>query len=138
MELISGMYILRETGGFSTMDVLKVSLISGQGALYKWGAAPSYLRSGENIRRLGRAAPPPGISMGSDCGAEILPLNLWDGDTLVLVSDGVDGEATEELLRQFSGESVKVLAKNLVERAVESGGEDDMTAVVLCMEETRG
>lgn len=76
--------------------------------------------------------------MGSDCGAEILPLNLWDGDTLVLVSDGVDGEATEALLRQFSGESVKVLAKNLVEQAVESGGEDDMTAVVLCMEETRG
>ena len=137
MELISGMYILRETGGFSTMDVLKVSLISGQGTLYKWGAAPSYLRSGENIKRLGSAAPPPGISMGNDCGAEILPLNLWDGDTLVLVSDGVAGEAAEELLRQFSGENVKVLAKNLVERAVETGGEDDMTAAVIRIEEVR-
>lgn len=137
MELISGMYILRETGGFSTMDVLKVSLISGQGILYKWGAAPSYLKSGENLRRLGTAAPPPGLSVGEGCGAEILPLNLWDGDTLVLVSDGVSGEETEKLLQEFEGDNVKALAKALVDRAVEAGGEDDMTAAVVRLEELR-
>ena len=137
MELISGMYILRETGGFSTMDVLKVSLISGQGTLYKWGAAPSYLKSGETLKRLGKAAPPPGLSMGSDCGAEVLPLNLWDGDMLVLVSDGVAGEETETLLRSFSGDNVKALARTLVDHAVEAGGEDDMTAAVIRLEETR-
>lgn len=137
MELISGMYILRETGGFSTMDVLKVSLISGQGTLYKWGAAPSYLKSGESLKRLGKAAPPPGLSMGTDSGAEIIPLNLWDGDILVLVSDGVAGEETEELLRSFSGENVKALARTLVDHAVEAGGEDDMTAAVIRIEESR-
>lgn len=137
MELISGMYILRETGGFSTMDVLKVSLISGQCTLYKWGAAPSYLKSGGTLKRLGTAAPPPGISMDSDCGAEILHLNLWDGDILVLVSDGVAGKETEELLRGFAGENVKALARELVDHAVAAGGEDDMTAAVICIEEAR-
>lgn len=137
MELISGMYILRETGGFSTMDVLKVSLISGQGALYKWGAAPSYLKSEGNVKRLGTAAPPPGLSMGSECGAEVLPLNLWDGDTMVLVSDGVAGEETEMLLKTNSCDNVKTLAKELVDHAASAGGEDDMTAVVIRMEELR-
>ena len=137
MELISGMYILRETGGFSTMDVLKISLISGQGALYKWGAAPSYLKSEGNVKRLGTAAPPPGLSMGSEFGAEVLPLNLWDGDTMVLVSDGVAGEETEMLLKTFSGDNVKTLAKELVDHAASAGGEDDMTAVVIRMEELR-
>ena len=119
------------------MDVLKVSLISGPGTLYKWGAAPSYLKSGETLKRLGKAAPPPGLSMGSDCGAEVLPLNLWDGDMLVLVSDGVAGEETETLLRSFSGDNVKALARTLVDHAVEAGGEDDMTAAVIRLEETR-
>lgn len=135
MELISGMYILRETGGFSTMDVLKVSLINGQGALYKWGAAPSYLKTNGTVKCLGTAAPPPGLGAGSDFGAEILPLNLWNGDTLVLVSDGVAGEETEMILKTYSGDNVKALAKELVDHAVLAGGEDDMTAAVIRMEE---
>lgn len=137
MELISGMYILRETGGFSTMDVLKVSLVNGQGALYKWGAAPSYLKTDGTVKRLGSAAPPPGLSVGGDFGAEVLPLNLWDGDTLVLVSDGVAGEETEMILKTFSGDNVKTLAKELVDHAAIAGGEDDMTAAVIRMEEVR-
>ena len=75
--------------------------------------------------------------MGSEFGAEVLPLNLWDGDTMVLVSDGVAGEETEMLLKTFSGDNVKTLAKELVDHAASAGGEDDMTAVVIRMEELR-
>ena len=62
METLNGTFVLRDNGSFSTMDILEVNLISGQGVLYKWGAAPSYLRSGGGVLRLGHAAPPPGLS----------------------------------------------------------------------------
>ena len=137
MELLNGMYILRDSGSFSTMDVLELSLLNGQGTLYKWGAAPTYVKSGNMVKKMGSAAPPPGLGVGNTCGAEVLRLNLWSGDLLVLVSDGVVSDATEVLIRDFEGENVKALATALVDRAQEVGGEDDMTAAVVRIEELR-
>ena len=54
---------------------------------------------------------------------------------LVLVSDGVVGEETELMIRDFAGDNVKALAAALIDRAEESGSEDDMTAAVVLVEE---
>lgn len=87
------------------MDILELSLITGQGTLYKWGAAPSYVKSGTIVKKLGTAAPPPwGLVMGSTSSPEVIRLSLWGGDMLVLVSDGVVREETEDLLRSYDGE----------------------------------
>jgi stage II sporulation protein E len=137
MEFLNSMYILRDSGGFSTMDVLELSLISGQGTLYKWGAAPSYIRSGKLVKKVGTAAPPPGLGVGSTSGAEVIRLSLWGGDMLILVSDGVVRDETEELIRSYDGENVKELSNMLISQAEAMGGEDDMTAAVLRLEEKR-
>jgi stage II sporulation protein E len=131
MELLSGMYILRDSGGFATMDILELSLLSGQGTLYKWGAAPSYVKSGNVLKKLGTAAPPPGLGMGRENGPEVLRLNLWGGDLLILISDGVLCQETELLLQDFEGENIKALANQLVDTAAKVSGEDDMTAAVV-------
>ena len=135
MEFLNGMYILRDTGCFSTMDILELSLITGQGTLYKWGAAPSYVKSGNIVKKIGTAAPPPGLGVGSTSGAEVIRLSLWGGDMLVLVSDGVVREETEDLLRSYDGENVKELSSLLTAQAEAAGGEDDMTAVVFRLDE---
>lgn len=135
MEFLNGMYILRDTGCFSTMDVLELSLITGQGTLYKWGAAPSYVKSGKIVKKIGTAAPPPGLGVGSTSSAEVIRLSLWGGDMLVLVSDGVVREETEDLLRSYDGENVKELSSLLTAQAEAAGGEDDMTAAVLRLDE---
>ncbi len=135
MEFLNGMYILRDTGCFSTMDVLELSLITGQGTLYKWGAAPSYVKSGNIVKKLGTAAPPPGLGVGSTNSAEVIRLSLWGGDMLVLVSDGVVREETEDLLRSYDGENVKELSSLLTAQAEAAGGEDDMTAAVFRLDE---
>lgn len=137
MEFLNGMYILRDSGGFATVDVLELSLISGQGTLYKWGAAPSYIKSGNVVKRVGTAAPPPGLGVGGTCGAEVIRLSLWGGDMLVLVSDGVVGDEAEALIRSYEGENVRELSEMLVSGAEAMGGEDDMTAAVLRIEELR-
>ncbi len=131
MELLSGMYILRNTGVFSTMDILELSLITGQGTLYKWGAAPSYLKCSNVVKKIGTAAPPPGIDAGSADSPERIRLSLWEGDMLVLVSDGAAGEQAQGLIGRFDGENVKALSSQLVALAADLGGEDDMTAAVI-------
>lgn len=137
MEFLNGMYILRDSGGFATLDVLELSLVTGQGTLYKWGAAPSYIKSGDLVKKVGTAAPPPGLGVGKSFGAEVIRLSLWGGDVLVLASDGVVGDRAEELIRTYTGDSVKELAALLVEQAEAMGGEDDMTVAVLKIEEIR-
>ena len=117
------------------MDILELSLITGQGSLYKWGAAPSYVTSGTIVKKLGTAAPPPGLGVGSTSSPEVIRLSLWGGDMLVLVSDGVVREETEDLLRSYDGENVKELASLLTAQAEAAGGEDDMTAAVLRLDE---
>lgn len=137
MELLNGVYVLRDSGTFSTMDVLELSLLSGQGTLYKWGAAPSYIKSGDMVNKVGTAGPPPGLGVGSTGGAEIIRLSLWGGDMLILASDGVTGEETEALIRSYEGDNVKELSNLLVSKAQELGGEDDMTVAVIRLEELR-
>lgn len=134
MELINGVYILRDEGTFSTMDVLEVSLVTGQATLYKWGSAASYLRSGETLQKIGSAAPPPGLGVGSTFGPEVLRLSLWGGDTLVLLSDGAICRDTEDILHRFQDEGVKALASSLLDAAKHSGNEDDMTVAVVRLE----
>lgn len=135
MEFLNGMYILRDSGSFSTMDVLELSLVTGQGSLYKWGAAPSFVKSAGVVKKYGTAAPPPGLGVGSAYGAEVIRLSLWGGDMLVLLSDGVLGEGAEELIRTYAGDSVKELAGMLIAAAEAASGEDDMTVAVLKLEE---
>lgn len=138
MEFINGMYILREGSLFSTMDVLELSLITGQGSLYKWGAAPSYVKSGTVVKKYGTAAPPPGLGVGNSYGAEVIRLSLWEGDMLVLVSDGVAGDTAENLIRAYEGTNVKELAAQLIAAAETTDGEDDMTVAVLRIEALPG
>lgn len=60
MQTINGLYILRDGGGFSAIDLLQVSLVSAEGFLHKWGAAPSFLKFGRTLQTLGLPLPPPG------------------------------------------------------------------------------
>lgn len=130
LEILNGFYVLQEASVFSTVDLLRVNLTSGAGALYKWGAAPSYLKCGETVKKIGTVSPPPGLSVGSDHAAEQLKLSLKDGETLIMVSDGAFGEATEQRAAHFGGTGVRELATYLV-AGLREHSEDDLTAAVL-------
>lgn len=130
LELLNGVYILRGDGVFSTVDLAQVSLISGEGFLLKWGAAPSYLQRGGRIVRLGAQTLPPGLSAAGEGGASCLRISLLRGETLVLLSDGADDGQTERRLRSFAAVSTQALADELA-GAPEADADDDRTALVL-------
>ena len=130
MALLNGFYTLRRSTAFSTVDLLKLDLRTGKGTLYKWGAAPSYLRTGEGVQKIGTATPPPGIDAAQTRAPGQYALSLREGETLVMVSDGAFGAQTEQRLRDVSVGTVRDLAACLITLG-ETEPADDRTAVVL-------
>ncbi len=132
MQLLNGIYILRDDGGFSTVDLLQTDLTTGEARLYKWGAAPSYLKRRGMVEKIGTASPPPGLGVGETHRPEGARLSLSRGEMLVLVSDGAGGELAERFIRQYSGLSPMELAAGVVSCS-ELQGDDDRTAAVLAL-----
>lgn len=128
--LLNGLEVLRSEDRFTTIDLLHLDLVSGQGVLYKWGAAPSYWKNGTEVKKIGTAAPPPGVGVGGEHAPERYALSLKEGEILVLTSDGAGGEETELTIGIYDGTSPQELAALLLAGL---SPEDDMTAVAVSL-----
>ena len=128
LRLLNSGYLLRGSGSFATVDLLRLDLCTGAAALYKWGSAPSYLRQGEAVQRLGRPLPPPGLGPGR--AFEEHHFTLEPGSLLVLVSDGAGTARTAAEIAAFTGASPRELAALLI---ADVSDEDDRTAVVIAL-----
>ncbi|MBE6933251.1 MAG: hypothetical protein E7464_07730 [Ruminococcaceae bacterium] len=127
LHSLNGIYVLRDNGCFSTVDLLRVNLTSGDAILYKWGAAPSYLKRHRGLRFLGGVSLPPGLNQNGEI--EQVRFSLDHGGVLILLSDGLGGK--ESLRRLESCESLipkDVAASLFVGRAQP---DDDCTAVAI-------
>jgi len=132
LQVLNGIYILRDDGGFSTVDLLQADLNSGEVSLYKWGAAPSYLKKKGTVEKIGTVSLPPGLGAGETHQPEETRLSLARGEMLVLVSDGAGGEAAERFLRQYGGTSPKEVASGIISCSC-TQEEDDRTAAVVML-----
>lgn len=132
LQMLNELYILRADGCFATVDLLAIALESGDGTLYKWGAAPSYLKKGASVKKIGTASPPPGLGVGEEHHAECVRLSLQRGEQLVLTTDGVPEQCCEQYLRSCGELPPRELAAGVVACASESEP-DDRTAVVVTL-----
>ncbi len=71
----------------ATIDLMELDLISGRASFLKSGAAPSYVRRGENLFKLQSKTVPIGIIRALD--AEQLCFDVEAGDVIVMLSDGI-------------------------------------------------
>jgi len=138
LRTINGALALKnqETGAFTTVDLLRIDLFTGQGEVCKYGAAPTYLRHGGSLTRFTGASLPAGLADGDQQGPDVTKLCLTPGDWVILLSDGVassdDDAWVKEAITSFTGESPKDLARQLMEESEKRvGAADDRTAVVL-------
>ena len=128
LQMLNAHYLLRGDGGFSTVDLAQLSLVTGEGFLHKWGAAPSYLRGRDGIRKIGTTSPPPGLGVGETHGAECVRLSMQEGQMLVLVSDGV---AEQTALRALRSEGTpSALAAGIVNRGSAEEPDDRSAAAI--------
>lgn len=72
---------------FATVDLALVDLQEGKGEICKIGAAPSFIRRGEQVKELSASSLPLGIL--SEIEMESRRERLQDGDLLVMVTDGI-------------------------------------------------
>ena len=131
---INSVLALRGQAGAVTLDLAEIRLDSGRIALYKWGAAPSWILRKKGAEKIGTATPPPGISV-TEGGETVTRLSLRRGEVLVLLSDGVE---IGDVLRR-KGMAPDAPPGELAERLLELGcgqGEDDATAAVIRLHPT--
>lgn len=124
-----------EEGGFTTVDLLRLDLFTGEAGFYKLGAAPTYIRRKGAVSRVSGTTLPAGLNAGG-AGADVSKLRLEVGDSVVMVSDGVVSAEQDGWLKQtlavYDGSDPKSLAADLIRIGTEhEGAADDRTAVVL-------
>lgn len=102
---------------FVTVDLLTLSLKSGEGELYKYGAAPSYIKRGQRVHRVGCACLPAGLADGA-AAPEQTHIRLDSGCFFVMVTDGVadasDDEWLRTLLSEWEGENPQMLVSSIL------------------------
>ena len=130
LALVNDFFVLRRQAAFATLDLLRVDLRTGAAALYKWGAAPSYLRREGAVEEIGTATPPPGLEAAQGRVPGQYELSLREGETLVMVSDGAYGGETARRLGEIREGTVRDLASCLITLG-EGDAADDRTVVVL-------
>jgi len=129
LRSLNSLCVLRGRGGSVTADLAQVDLSTGRVALYKWGAAPSYLLTPLGPEKIGTASPPPGLSV-TGVRETVDKLSLRRGETLVLLSDGVDGEAAMRRAGELTGEDLGDTVARVM-RYGRGDTADDATAAVI-------
>ena len=129
LRTVNSLLALRDSAGAVTVDMAELYLDTGQAIVYKWGAAPSWLIRRSGAEKIGTATPPPGISV-TETRETVEKLSLRRGETLVLLSDGVDGEGIPRRSDLTPEMPPGELAANLLEYG-RGKQEDDATAVAI-------
>ena len=118
---------------FTTIDLLTLSLRDGAAEVYKYGAAPSYVKRGARVRRITGSCLPAGLQ-SADTRPEMTGFTLEKGSFFVMLSDGVadvnDDGWLMALLEKFQGDDPQTLASAILAAGRERRGGDDDCAVL--------
>ncbi len=139
LEMLNGFLLAKNNECFTTVDLLEVDLLNGEGSFIKAGAAPSFVLRGDNLFRITSQTPPAGIL--PQMSAEQTRLELRPGDLVVMISDGIlQGEDAEHHLCQQitfapNKSPAALAAAILAEASARQQAADDMTVFVLSVKE---
>ena len=141
MRLLNSAAMLRngENWGYATVDLCCVDLFTGETCFYKYGAAPSYVKTGRSIRRVRCGSLAAGMLAGDDGSPDVVRMKLRPGHIALIASDGVLAEDDDRWLRRLltdaDGMETKEIARQTLRAAsVRFGSTDDMTALAIRVE----
>ena len=141
MKMLNSMMLLKnnESWGFATVDLMCVDLFTGEAAFYKYGAAPSYVRSGKTVKRIRSETLAAGLMAGHHAVPDIVKLRMRPGSVALIASDGVIAETNDAWLRTLLAKTedsdTKALARETLQTALKQYGcGDDMTVLAMRVE----
>ena len=129
LRSLNSLCTLRQKAGAVTVDLAQIDLQSGRVDLLKWGAAPSYLLSPAGAEKIGTAAAPPGLSV-TGTRETVDKLSLRRGETLIMLSDGIDGEAAMRRAWDLTELAPGEIAPKVLQYGRGSGSDDATAAVI--------
>lgn len=143
LEMLNGFLRNRNNLGVvecaSTVDLCDLDLVGCKANFYKCGAAPTYVFRDGSLFKLRCRTVPIGIVNEVDVGK--VEMELLPKDVIVMVSDGVTQgreecpELFEYLHSRLLTHNAEQLAESVVDFAVSQGSTDDISAVVIRVEE---
>lgn len=143
LEALNSFLCSRNGAGFrecsATVDIASLDLVACRGTFYKSGAAPTYIFRDGSLFKVHARTAPIGIVREPDIGK--ISMELIPGDVVIMVSDGVTMGKEEcpklfELLRtRVMTHSADKLAEAVMDYAAENGCTDDVSVLVLKLEE---
>lgn len=143
MKTLNSVMLLKsgDNWGFATVDLMCVDLFSGETCFYKYGAAPSYVMNGKNIRRIKGESFAPGLGDGTSTAPDVVRMRLKPGSTAIIASDGVIGDSNDSWLREVmdsATDDMKLLARDTLREAEKIYGNcDDMTVLAVKVQTRR-
>jgi len=141
LRILSSVMLLRgeESITLATVDLMCINLFSGETQMFKYGAAPSYVKKGKTVRRVSGESIAAGIDAAGLCTPDHIKVKLEADSFAVIVSDGVvsgnDDVWIAETIKDYTGDDAKELARDILEKAAQKHGcEDDMTVLTIAVE----
>lgn len=145
MKILNSVMLLKngENWGYATVDLMCIDLFTGETSFYKYGAAPSYVRNGRNVRRVKGISLAAGILSGEGEAPDMVRMDLKPGGIAIIASDGVLTRRNDSWLRDIllrhEGGDIRELARQVLREAMgQYGCSDDMTVLAVKVEERQG
>ena len=126
-----------------SIDILRIDLLTGKAAIYKSGAAPSFLRRGREVFPIESEGFPVGIL--KQTSSVRTDLELLAGDLILMGSDGIDPDGRIvggdevwllDLLESVDTarpDAMTLAAKRTVSAARQAGSSDDIGALYVAL-----
>ena len=138
MRMLNDLLLLKneDDTGCATVDLVSINLFTGATSIFKYGAAPSYLRQGEVIRRVRGSSLAAGLSAQPLNTPDHVKMELRPDSIAVMVSDGViagtDDGWIEDMIQDFNGENPRELSRAIINKAARNAAkDDDMTVIAI-------
>ena len=144
MKILNSVMLLknRDSWGYATVDLMCIDLFSGESCFYKYGAAPSYVKTARGIRKIKGTSLSAGMGTGEQNAPDVVRMILRPGNVAVIASDGVTAGKTDEemktLIETYGTGDMKTLARQVLMAAEQDNEQsDDMTVLTVRLEERR-
>ncbi len=141
MKILNSVMLLknRDEWGYATIDLMCVDLFSGEACFYKYGAAPSYIKTAKGIRKIKCDTLCAGMGTGGQSSPDIVRMMLRPGNIAVIASDGVTAGKTDEEMKELIEANADAEMKDLARQVLlaaqqEDGQSDDMTVLAVRLE----
>ncbi|WP_296975701.1 stage II sporulation protein E [Thermobacillus sp. ZCTH02-B1] len=141
IQSVNSVLLLRSADEmFATVDLALIDRYTAKTTFLKVGSTPSYIKRGGDVIPIVAGNPPIGILQEID--VDLVRVQLYPGDTLIMMTDGVydaPGHAVNKeiwmkrIIQELKSEDPQEMAEELLDTVLRScpdGIRDDMTVVV--------